>query len=129
MARPPSNQPTEFELQVLSILWEHGPSTTRQIHNRIKETRAAIYATTVKMLAIMFDKSLVRRDDSIRPQIYRAAVNQRRTQGRMLKDLVRRAYYGSTKSLIMQALSEQKPSAGELQEIRKLIDELDADKP
>ena len=127
MARPSSNQPTEFELQVLSILWEHGPSTVRQIHNRITEDRDAVYATTVKMLGVMLDKGLVKRDDSVRPQVFRAAVNQKRTQGRMLKDLVKRAYDGSTKSLVMQALSEQKPSAEELKEIRQLLDELDDD--
>lgn len=124
MARPSTNQPTEFELQVLRILWEHGPSTVRQIHNRIIAERETIYATTVKMLGVMLDKGLVRRDDSMRPLVFRAAVNQKRTQGRMLKDLVRRAFDGSTKSLVMQALSEQKPSAEELEEIRQLIDEL-----
>jgi len=125
MARPAPLQPTDVELQILRILWDGGPATVREIHNRIAEYKETNYATTVKMLVVMLDKQLVSRDDSIRPQIYRAAVTQTRTQRKMLNDLVRKVYGGSTKGLIMQALSSKKASKEDIDEIRDLLDEMD----
>jgi BlaI family penicillinase repressor len=125
MPRLPSSQPTEVELKILSILWEHGPSTARQIHNQLVEIRETNYSTTVKMLSVMFDKKLVKRDETIRPLIFRPATTQDRTQQRMLKDLIRKAYDGSVASLVMQALTSQKSSPDELAEIRRLLNELE----
>jgi BlaI family penicillinase repressor len=127
MPRLPSSQPTEVELQILRMLWEHGPSTAREIHNQLSGERETNYSTTVKMLSVMLDKKLVERDETVRPQIYRTAVTQERTQERMLKDLIKKAYSGSVGSLVLQALSSQKSSAGELSEIRHLLNKLEGD--
>lgn len=124
MPRPTSSQPTEVELQLLRILWELGPSTVRDIHNRMTESKATGYSTTVKMLSVMLDKGLVKRDDSVRPQIYRAASSQQRTQKRMLDEMIQKVYDGSAKSLVLQALSSTKASKQDLEEIRNLLDEL-----
>jgi BlaI family penicillinase repressor len=121
------SRPTEVELQILGILWDCGPSTARTIHNNILESRETNYSTTVKMLSVMLDKGLVKRDDSTRPQIFRAASTQQRTQTNMLKDLIQKAYDGSMGSLVMQALSSQKATKQELAEIRTLLDELEGD--
>ena len=125
MARLPSTQPTEVELRILRILWEHGPSTAREIHNQLAETRDTNYSTTVKMLSVMLEKNLVKRDETVRPQIYRTAVTQDRTRQRMLKDLIHKAYDGSVGSLVLQALSSQKSSPDELAEIRRLLNKLE----
>lgn len=125
MPRPPSSQLTEVELQILRILWEEGPSTARQIHNGISEERDTNYSTTVKMLSVMLNKKLVQRDESVRPQVYRPATTQRRTQQRMLKDLIQRAYDGSAGSLVLQALASKKATPQELADIRQLLDELE----
>jgi BlaI family penicillinase repressor len=125
MPRPTSSQPTEVELLILSILWEQGPSTARQIHNRLAEERDTNYSTSVKMLSVMLDKQLVKRDESVRPQIFRPAASQERTQKRMLKDLIQRAYDGSAGSLVLQALASQKASPEELAEIRSLLSEME----
>ena len=128
MPRPTSSQPTEVELQILRILWEQGPSTARQIHDRPAEERDTNYSTTVKMLSVMLDKRLVKRDAAVRPQVFRPAATQKRTQQRMLKDLIQRAYDGSAGSLVLQALASQKASPEELAEIRRLLSELERDK-
>lgn len=128
MPRPISSQPTEVELLILGVLWESGNSTARQIHNQILESRDTNYSTTVKMLSVMLEKGLVKRDDSQRPQVFRAATSQRKTQSKMLKDLIQKAYDGSTGSLVMQALSSQKATKQELAEIRALLNELEGDK-
>jgi BlaI family penicillinase repressor len=120
-------QPTKAELAILRVLWELGPSTVRQIHNRITQSKDIGYATTVKMLVIMFEKGLVKRDDSIRPQIYRAAITQKRAQQTMLNDLLHKVYDGSAKSLVQQLLSSRKSSPEEIREIRELLDELEGD--
>ena len=125
MPRPTSSQPTEVELLILRILWEQGPSTARQIHNRLAEDRDTNYSTTVKMLSVVLEKGLVKRDETVRPQVFRPAATQRRTQQRMLKDLVQKAYDGSVGSLVLQALALRKSSPEELAEIRRLLNELD----
>ena len=127
MPRPPASQPTDAELQILQVLWDHGPSTVRSIHDRLSESRDTAYATTVKMLVIMFDKGLVVRDDSVRPQIYRAATSRKRTQKRMLKEFIQKVYDGSAASVVLQALSSKKASKEDMARIRELLDELEED--
>jgi BlaI family transcriptional regulator, penicillinase repressor len=122
-----SPQPTEVELRILRILWEYGDSTARQVHNRLAEDRNTNYSTTVKMLSIMLDKGLVRRDDSVRPQRFRAAATRKRTQQRILKDVIQKVYNGSAGSLVLQALASRKASPKELAEIRQLLNELEED--
>lgn len=128
MPRPTASQPTEVELQILGILWENGASTARAIHNLILESREINYSTTVKMLSVMLDKGLVKRDESVRPQVFRAAATQKRTQTKLLKDLIQKAYDGSTGSLVLQALSSQKATKEELAEIRQLLNQLEGEK-
>ncbi len=129
MPRPPASQPTDVELQILQVLWEHGPSTVRFIHDRLSEKRETAYATTVKMLVIMFEKGLVHRDDSVRPQIYRAATTRKRTQTQMLNEFIQKVYDGSAASIVLQALSAKKASKEDVAKIRELLDELEEDTP
>ena len=127
MPRPPSEQPTEVELQILNAMWELGPATVRQVHNRLSAIKETNYSTTVKMLSVMLDKNLVRRDDSVRPQIFRANVTRESAQRKMLKGLIQKAYEGSAKSLVMQALATQPASSEDLAEIRRLLDQLEGE--
>ena len=129
MARPPASQPTDVELQILQVLWDHGPSTVRFVHDVLSATREVNYATTVKMLAIMFDKGLVTRDESVRPQIYRAATTRLRTQKQMLNEFIQKVYEGSAASVALQALSSKKTSKEDMAKIRELLDELEENSP
>ena len=128
MARSVSSQPTEVELQILRILWQGGGSTARQVHNALTVLKGTTYSTTVKMLSVMLEKGLVKRDESVSPQMYRATVGQRVTQKKMLGDLIEKVYDGSSLSLVLQALSSGKASAEELAEVRKMVDELEGKK-
>lgn len=125
MPRPGSSQPTEVELQILRVLWERGPSTVRQIHDALSADKRTNYSTTVKMLSVMLEKDLVRRDEDARPLVYRAAKNQQTTQRSMLRDLIQRAYDGSAGSLVLQALATKRATPDELADIRRLLDELE----
>lgn len=125
MARPAASQPTEVELQILRVLWDQGPSTARQIHDARTEERDTNYSTTVKMLSVMLEKGLLKRDETARPHVYRPAASRQATQRRMLRDLIKSAYAGSAGSLVLQALSSQRASPEELAAIRRLLDELE----
>ena len=130
MARSLSMQPTEVELQMLRILWTSGGSTAREVHNSLAEVeeKDTTYSTTVKMLSVMLEKGLVKRDESASPQVYRAATSQKVTQRKMLGDLIDKVYDGSAMSLVLQALASRKASSDELAEVRRMLDELEGTK-
>jgi predicted transcriptional regulator len=115
-------RPTKLELTILRVLWEKGPGSVREIQARLSETRETGYTTALKMLQIMTEKGLVDRDESVRPQIYRAKFSQEKTQKQLLQDLIQRAFGGSVKALVMQAVSTKKSSPEDLEAIEKLLD-------
>src|SRR6266550_2795565 len=117
-----SFRPTKLELTILRVLWDQGPRSVRDILNVLNDTRPTGYTTVLKMLQIITDKGLVERDETVRPQIYRARYSQDRTQKQLLRDLIQRAYGGSVKSLVMHALATKKSSPEDLAAIEKLLD-------
>lgn len=129
MPRPVSAQPTEVELQILRILWELGPSPVREIHKRLEAEKGTNYSTTVKMLAVMLQKGLVKRDEQAQPHVYRAALSRERAGKRMLWDLIDKVYEGSAMSLVLQALSSGSATQAERDEIRRLLDEMEGNSP
>ena len=121
-------RPTRFELEILRILWEQGPLSVRDIQATLSKTREAGYTTVLKMVQIMMEKGLVDRDESVRPQLYRARMSQDQTQRGMLHDLIERAYGGSVKSLVLHALSTRKTSQQDLKAIEELLNRMEAQK-
>ena len=118
-------EPTDVELQILGVLWQQPGATARSIHNAVHAEQDKNYSTTVKMLSVMLEKGLVRRDDSVRPQTFTATVTRRKTQKSLVSKLVEKAFDGSASSLVMQALSSGKATKEDLQEIRELIEKLE----
>ena len=116
-------RPTDSELAILRVLWERGPSTVRQVHEALADTRDTGYTTTLKLMQIMADKGLVKRDESARTHIYAALATEQQTQRQLVKDLVDRAFGGSAAALVLHALNGDGASPAELKEIRKLIDD------
>lgn len=119
---PQAPKPTDAELAILRVLWERGPSTVRQVHDVLSKERPAAYTTALKLLQIMTDKGLVRRDETDRTHIYSPRLTEEQTQRQLLRDLLDRAFGGSSMKLVMQALNTRRASAEELTEIRKLIE-------
>ena len=122
MPRRASSRPTEAELEILNVLWEHGPSTVRHVHQVLQADRQTSLTTTLKLLQVMATKGLVIRDDRGYPQRFRPAAPQRETQSKLLDDLIQRAFGGSAQKLLVRAVRDKKLSAHELREIRDLID-------
>lgn len=120
-----STQPTAVELEILRILWELGPSPVRELHRRLAEAKGTNYSTTVKMLAVMLSKGLVKRDEAASPHIYRAAITRERAAKKFLSELIEKVYEGSAMSLVLQALAGGRASKEELEEARRLLDEME----
>ena len=118
-------RPTDAELEILRVLWQRGPSTVRDVCDSQNDTKPTGYTTVLKLLQIMTDKGLVRRDEDQRAHIYEAKVPQEQTQRQLVGDLLDRAFNGSASSLVMQALATKSASAEELTKIRKMLDEFE----
>ena len=126
MTPPP--RPTPAELEILRLLWENGPSTVREIQERMEEQRPTRYTTALKLLQIMTDKGLVRRDETARAHVYAAGAPEDQTQRQLVRDLLDRAFGGSATKLVMHALSARKTSREELARIREMLDRLEGGK-
>ena len=117
--------PTSSELEILRVIWQRGPSTVREVYKTLEQEREIGYSTVLKFMQIMTEKGSLIRDETVRPQIYRAARPQRQIQQGIVRDLVSRAFGGSSASLAMQALSDKKASADERRQIRELLDAME----
>jgi predicted transcriptional regulator len=113
-------KPTDGELAILRVLWARGPSTVRQVAEAL--ARDTGYTTALKLLQIMTEKGLVRRDETSRTHVYEAAATEDQTQRTLVSDLLDRAFGGSAAKLVLQALATSKTSPEELIEIKRLID-------
>ena len=120
-----STQPTAVELEILRILWELEPCPVREIHSRLAEAKGTNYSTTVKMLSVMLQKGLVKRDEKVSPHIYRSAITKQKAAKKFLTELIKKVYDGSAMSLVLQALASGKASQQEIDEARRLLDEME----
>jgi predicted transcriptional regulator len=117
---PSRRKPTDAELGILRVLWTRGPSTVREVAEALG--REGAYTTVLKLMQIMTDKGLVKRDDSTRTHVYKATASEDKMQKQLVADLLNKVFAGSAAKLVLQALDAGKTSPEELAEIRKLID-------
>jgi len=122
-SKPP--RPTDGELSILRVLWEQGSGSVRAVQKALDAIKPTGYTTVLKLMQIMTEKGLVSRDETVRPQIYKARQSQEQTQQSLVNDLLQRAFGGSVRSMVLQALASKKSSPAELQEIEKLLNRLE----
>ena len=115
--------PTDAELDILSALWRLGPATVREVHEALGKDSG--YTTTLKQMQLMTDKGLVKRSERFRSHVYEAAEPKEQTQKQIAGDLLKRAFDGSAKSMLLGALTAQKASNDELKEIRRMLDQFE----
>lgn len=119
-------EPTKSELEILQVLWQHGPSTVRSVNDILNEQKREVqYTSTLKLMQIMVEKELLSRDESQMKHIYHAAVEEQSTKGHLLDRFVDTMYNGSASSLMMQLLGNKKTSKKELDAIRELLKKMD----
>ena len=124
MSNTKTIRPTESELEILQTLWAKGLATVREVHEDLAKTKDVGYTTTLKLMQIMHEKGLVKRDDSMRTHVYQAAVNKEKTQKHLLGKMIDSLFGGSPTQLVIQALGEHKASPEELEKIQALLNNL-----
>lgn len=118
-------KPTDSELEILQVLWQEGPCTVRQVNERLAENKDVGYTTTLKLMQIMYEKELLTRLEEARSHVYEANVSEEETQTTLLERFVDTAFRGSASKLVMHALGNHKATPAELDEIRKLLDQIE----
>lgn len=119
-------KPTESELEILQILWVKSLATVREVHEELVKSKDIGYTTTLKLMQIMHEKGLVKRDESMRTHVYQAAVNKEKTQKHLLSKMIDTLFGGSSTQLVLQALGsgDGKASAADIAQIQSLLDNL-----
>ena len=119
------HKPTASELEILNILWSKGPSTVREVHEVLEKSKDAGYTTTLKLMQIMHEKKLLKRDESSKSHVYTADVSQAKMKSQLVKGMIDTLFNGSATQLVMQALGSYKANAAELDEIKKYLKEME----
>src|SRR5689334_413742 len=119
----PPPLPTDAEIAILAVLWRQGASTVREVHEALGKNSG--YTTTLKLMQLMFEKGLVVRNERFRSHLYEAHAPKEQTQRQIAGDLLKRAFEGSAKSMLLGALTAQPASSKDLAEIRSLLDEIE----
>jgi predicted transcriptional regulator len=127
MKKDKAPKPTEAELSILRVLWERGPSTVRQVWEQIHPEQKTGYTTVLKLMQIMAEKGLVKRDEAARSHVYEASYSQEQVQRQVIGHVLERLFSGSAPRLVLQALSAKKASREELAEIRRLLDKMEGE--
>lgn len=117
-------KPTAAELEILRVLWRRGPSTVRDVHGELERDQG--YTTVLKLMQIMTDKKLLTRSEEQRAHLYAATQSEKEVQGSLVDDLMERAFSGSAAQLALRALSRKRATPEELNEIRRMLDEYEA---
>jgi predicted transcriptional regulator len=122
-SKPPA-RPTDGQLAILRVLWEAGPATVREVHEALPSALRRGYTTTLKLMQIMAEKGLVRRDESQRSHVYTAVASEEQMQGTLVGELLNKAFGGSAAKLALRALEHQPAPAAEVAQIRRLLQRL-----
>lgn len=117
-------KPTESELEILQVLWEKDQASVREVHEDLLKSKDVGYTTTLKLMQIMYEKGLVKRDDSFKTHIYQASVSKEKTQKHLVGKMINTLFGGSPGELVLQALGNHKASPAELEEIQQLLNNL-----
>jgi BlaI family penicillinase repressor len=123
MARPRHKNPTPAELEILHIIWEHGPCTVREVMNLLSSKRPRAYTSVMSLMNVMADKGMLKQKARGKAFVYSEKVSRDKTQSRMLSDLLNRAFDGSASALVIHLLQQAKPDSEELDEIHRTITE------
>ncbi|WP_285054463.1 BlaI/MecI/CopY family transcriptional regulator [Pedobacter ginsengisoli] len=124
----PKIEPSKAELDILTVIWKHGPNTVRFVHNQLSLIKEVNYTTTLKQMQLMAEKGLLTRDESSMTHIYSAAEEPSKTKSHLLDRFVNHIYDGSAGNLVMQLLDNKNASSEDLKIIRDILNKLDQQK-
>lgn len=120
-------KPSDAELDILAILWKNGPSSVREVHAALNEQRDVVYTTTLKTMQVMASskKKFLKRDTSQKTHIYEAAIQPEMIREDMVDKVVNTVFAGSPLRLVLHALGNKSTSAEDLDQIKKMIENLE----
>lgn len=121
------SKPTESEMEILQVLWELGPSSVREVHDVLSKTKDSGYTTTLKLMQIMYEKSLLNRNDEAKSHIYTSAIKKESVQKQVVSKMINGLFKGSPAKLVMHALGNHRASKEEILEIKKYLDQMESD--
>lgn len=121
-------EPTRAQLEILQVLWKHGPSTVRFVNDQLNQQKQSLsYTSTLKLMQIMHEKDLLKRDESSMTHIYSANLEEQKTKGVVLKKFVDAMYNGSVKSMMLELLGNEKTTNKDWDTIKQLLNNLEED--
>lgn len=120
-----NQEPTKSELEILQVLWELGPSTVRSVNDKLNEKRSLNYTSTLKLMQIMLEKGILKRDEGQMKHIYQPVEEEQKTKGFILDRFVKTLFNGSPANLMMQLLGNSKTSKEELDEMKEILKKLE----
>jgi len=124
-----NKRPTDAELEVLQVLWEHGPSSVRFVNTELSKKREVVYTTTLKMMQVMAEKKgFLKRDTSQRTHLYEAVMTKEQVQQKVFDKVLDSVFQGSSLKLVLQALGHENTSLEDLEKIKKIISKLEEEK-
>lgn len=117
-------QPSDVELEILQILWEHQPASVRTVYEIISQRKDVSYTTILTYLQRMTDKkkNMVERFKEGKTHYYRAIPKEKEVQQNLFKKLVKTAYKGSAMKMVMHALGQDKVSSEELEQLQTWLE-------
>jgi BlaI family penicillinase repressor len=118
-------KPTESELEILQLLWEHGPLTVRALNDQQNKQRRVGYTTSLKMMQIMTEKGILTRDTSYRSHVYAPTLQPASVQSNVLDHILKTVFMGDRSKLVLQALGSQNISPEELTELKAFIQKME----
>src|ERR1700733_13482813 len=122
------SEPTRAQLEILQVLWKHGPSTVRFVNDQLNRQKQALsYTSTLKLMQIMHEKGLLERDESSMTHIYSTTLEEKKTKGVVLKKFVDAMYDGSVKNLMLELMGNEKTTNKDWETIKELLNRLDND--
>lgn len=122
-------EPSRGELEILQLLWKHGPSTVRFVNDQLNAERNVIYTSTLKTMQVMTDKGMLARDETSMKHVYRPLLEEQSTKGLLLNKFLESTFNGSATTLLQQLLGNGNTSRRELQQIKSLLDKLENEQP
>jgi BlaI family penicillinase repressor len=122
-----SMKPTDAELEILQVIWLHGPVSVRFVNDELNRKKRVGYTTTLKLMQIMREKGLLMRSEDGRKHIYYVVLKEKEAKNLLLDKFVKTAFGGSAMDLVMQALGNHQTTPDELEELKALIDKIERD--
>ncbi len=123
----PVLKPTDAELEILQVIWLHGPVSVRFVNDELNRNKMVGYTTTLKIMQIMTEKGLLKRSEEGRKHIYNVVLKEKETKNLLLDKFVKTAFGGSAMDLVMQALGNHQTTPDELEELKALIEKIEKD--